>query len=53
MLFSFYLVVKRLMITKNSVMKIKNLVVNYESRPVKSSPVLKPLFVLKTIDFLS
>ena len=53
MLFSFYLVVKRLMITKNSVVKIKNLVVNHESRPVKSSTVLKPLFVLKTIDFLS
>ena len=51
MLFSFYLVVKRLMITKNSVVKIKNLVVNHESRPVKSSTVLKPLFVLKQLTF--
>ena len=38
MLFAFYLVVKRLMITKNSVAKIKNLVVNHESRPVKLNP---------------
>ena len=27
------------MITKNSVVKIQNLVVNHESRPVKSNPV--------------
>ena len=26
------------MITKNSVMKIQNLVVNHESRPIKSNP---------------
>ena len=36
--FAFYLVMKRLMITKNSVMKIKNLV-NHESEPVKLNPV--------------
>ena len=35
---SFYLVVKRLMITKNSDVKIQNLVVNHESRPIKSNP---------------
>ena len=34
---SFYLV-KRLMITKNSDVKIQNLVVNHESRPIKSNP---------------
>ena len=33
-----YLVVKRFMITKNSVVKIQNLVVNHESWPVKSNP---------------
>ena len=31
MLFIFYLVMKRLMITKNSVVKIQNLFVNHES----------------------
>ena len=31
---SFYLVVKRLMITKNSVVKVENLVVNQESQPI-------------------
>ena len=36
---SFYLV-KRFMITKNSVVKIQNLVMNHESRPVKSNPVI-------------
>ena len=35
----FYLVVKRLMIATNFVVKIKNLVVNHESRPVKSNTV--------------
>ena len=29
---------KRLMITKNSVVKFQNLVVNHESRPVKLNP---------------
>ena len=29
---------KKLMITKNSVMKIQNVVVNHESRPVTSNP---------------
>ena len=31
------------MITKNSVLKIQNLVVNHESRPVKSNPIVKRL----------
>ena len=35
---SFYIVVKKLMTTKNSVVKIQNLVVNHESRPAKSYP---------------
>ena len=38
MLFAFYLVVKRLMITKNSVMKIQSLVENHQSRPIKLNP---------------
>ena len=33
---SFYLVVKRLMITRNLVVKIQNLV-NHESQPIKSN----------------
>ena len=37
--FCFFLVVKRLMITKNSVVKIQNFVVNHETWPVKSNPV--------------
>ena len=37
---SFYLVVKKFMITKNPVVKIQNLFVNRESRPVKSNPEL-------------
>ena len=36
--FNLYLVVKRLKITKNSVVKIQNVVVNHKSRPVKSNP---------------
>ena len=36
----FYLVEKRLMIATNFVVKIKSLVVNHESRPVKSSTVV-------------
>ena len=39
MIFTFYLVVKRPMITDNSVVKIQSIVVNHESRPVKSNPV--------------
>ena len=35
---SFYLVVKRLLITKNSVVKIQNLSVNHESPHIKSNP---------------
>ena len=38
--FSFCLAVKRLMKTKNSVVKIQNFVVNPESQPVKSNPVM-------------
>ena len=34
-----YLVVKRLMITKNAVVKIQTLIMNHESRPVKLNPV--------------
>ena len=36
---SFYLVVKRLMITKNSVVKVQKLVVNHKSQLVKSNTV--------------
>ena len=35
---TFYLLVKRLMITKNSVVKIQKLIVSHESRPAKSNP---------------
>ena len=35
-----YLAVKGLMITKNTFVKIKNLIVNHESRPVKSNLVI-------------
>ena len=38
MIFIFYLVVKRLVITKNSVVKTQNLLMNHKSRPVKSNP---------------
>ena len=38
---SFYLVVKKFVITKNSVVKIQNLVVNHKSRPVKPNPDAK------------
>ena len=34
----FYIVVKRFMITKNSIVEVQNLVVNHESRVVKSNP---------------
>ena len=34
----FCLVVKRLIITKNSVVKIQNLVMNHELQPIKSNP---------------
>ena len=36
----FYVAVKRLLISKNLVVKIENLVMNYESRPFKSNPAL-------------
>ena len=39
-IFIFYLVMKRLTRTKNSVVKIQNFVVNHESWPVKSNPVI-------------
>ena len=35
-----YLAVKGLMITKNTFVEIKNLIVNHESRPVKSNLVI-------------
>ena len=35
-----YLAVKGLMITKNTFVEIKNLIVNHESRPVKSNHVI-------------
>ena len=39
MIFIFFcLIVKKLMIAKNSVMKIQNLIVNHKSRPSKSNP---------------
>ena len=34
-----YLVVKRFIITENSIVKIQNVVVNHRSQPVKSNPV--------------
>ena len=37
---SFYLVMKKFMITKNSVREIQNLVANYKSQPVKPNPDL-------------
>ena len=38
MIFIFFcLIVKKLMIAKNSVMKIQNLIVNHKSRPIKSN----------------
>ena len=36
---SFYLVVKRLTITRNSVVKFQNLIVNHESQPITSNHV--------------
>ena len=39
----FYLVIKKFMIKKNSVLKIQNLVVNHESQPVKLNPVVTNL----------
>ena len=38
--FSFCHAVQRLTKTKNSVVKIQNFIVNYESRPVQSNPVM-------------
>ena len=37
MILVFLSVVKRLMLTKSSIVKIQNLVVNHKSRPVKSN----------------
>ena len=39
----FYLVIKKFMIKKNSVLKIQNLVVNHESQPVKLNSVVTNL----------
>ena len=36
---SFYFVMKRLMITKNSVVKIQNFILNQKSRPIKLNHV--------------
>ena len=43
---SFYLVVKRLTITRNSVVKFQNLIVNHESQPITSNHVdeIKSIF---------
>ena len=38
--FYLFIVVKKLMITKNSVVKIQNLAVNHKSRPAKSNPAV-------------
>ena len=38
MIFIYYLVMKRTVITKNSVMKIQNLVVSHKSQRVKLNP---------------
>ena len=35
---SFYFVVEKLLITKNSLVKIQKLMVNHESQPIKSNP---------------
>ena len=45
----FYLVIKKFMIKKNSVLKIQNLVVNHESQPVKLNPVVTNLSFLPNI----
>ena len=42
---SSYLVVKRVMITKNSVVKVQKLVVNHKSQPVKSNTVYKYVWI--------
>ena len=49
MIFIFYLVLKRLMITKNSVMKIQNFDVNHESRLVKSNPDNRRTYLLLVV----
>ena len=46
---SFYLVVIKFMITKNSVMKSQNLTMNHKSGPVKSNPDTSE-FLLAFID---
>ena len=45
MIFIFFIVLKRLVITKNSVVKIQNRVMNHESRPVKSNPGVAVFYV--------
>ena len=47
----FYTVVKKFMITNNSVAKIQNLVLIHESRPVKSNSVRENILAAK-LNFL-
>ena len=46
----YYLVVKRLMKTKNSVVEIQNAVMNHESRPLKWNPILTHIIRMKIQD---
>ena len=46
---SFYLAMKTLMITKNSVVKIQSFAVNHESRPLKSNPGVSRLNISNNI----
>ena len=46
----YYLVVKRLMKTKNSDVEIQNAVMNHESRPLKWNPVLTHIIRMKIQD---
>ena len=50
---NFCLVVKRFMITKNSVVEIQNLFLNYESHPFKSNPICKISFRLYRLKFFN
>ena len=50
--FYFFIVLKRLVITKNSVVKIQNLVVNHESRPVKSNPGVAVFYVFQFVQMV-
>ena len=50
-----YLVMKRPMITENTVVKIQNLIVNHESQPVKSNPdsIIKILIIFTVPELYS